>query len=174
MIYQASPLPLSNGSEDKDIFFMQQALSEACKAGEADEVPVGAIIVHHDQIITSAHNEPRKRQDPTAHAEILVLQQAAQILNNYRLINCTLYVTLEPCCMCAGALVHARINRVVYGAYDKKRGCVSSKLHLLDQPFHNHTVNYQGGVCEQEALDLLQNFFKDKRLHHSQKDGNLF
>ncbi|HXW60609.1 MAG TPA: tRNA adenosine(34) deaminase TadA, partial [Myxococcota bacterium] len=135
----------------------------AALAAKQNEVPVGAILVKEGTVIASAHNAPIGHTDPSAHAEILVLRQGAQILGNYRLTGCTLYATLEPCCMCAGAMIHARIERLVYAAFDQKTGCVTSRLTLLDQPFLNHRITHLGGIEEAASLALLQNFFQARR-----------
>lgn len=148
---------------NEDVAFMQEALLAAEKAARSDEVPVGAVLVRENRIIAIAHNEPISQHDPSAHAEVMVLRKSANILNNYRLPGCTLYVTLEPCCMCVGAIVQARISRLVYGAYDHKAGCVSSQLQLLDQPFFNHRVEHIGGLLEEASLMQLRHFFKARR-----------
>ena len=121
--------------------FMQQALDQAKAAEQAGEVPIGAVLVYQDKVIAAAHNQPITHQDPTAHAEILVLRNAAKFLNNYRLVDTILYVTLEPCAMCAAAMVHARVKHLVYGASDTKAGAVESVMRLLDQPHFNHQVS---------------------------------
>ena len=148
---------------EQDVYFMQQALKAAECAALQNEVPVGAVLVQNDTIIATAHNAPISQCDPTAHAEILAIRQGAQLLNNYRLIDCTLYVTLEPCCMCIGAIIHARIARLFYAAFDQKSGCVSSHLQLLDQPFLNHRVKHIGGIEEKASCTLLRNFFTARR-----------
>ena len=143
--------------------WMQRALGLA-KQGEATgEVPVGAMLVKDNQLIAEDYNQPITRCDPTAHAEILVLRAAAKILNNYRLLNTTLYVTLEPCAMCAMAIIHARVQRVVFGAYDPKTGAAGSKLSILGTDALNHKVEVIGGVLEQEAGNLLKQFFSARR-----------
>jgi len=142
---------------------MQEALNAATLAAERNEVPIGAVLVQGDQIIAKTHNAPISMKDPSAHAEIIALRQAAQKLDNYRLSNCSLYVTLEPCCMCVGAIIHARIARLVYAAFDQKMGCVSSQLQLLDQPFFNHRIEHAGGLHEESAVMLLRHFFATKR-----------
>ncbi len=142
---------------------MRLALAQAQQAAAMDEVPVGAVLVHDQQVIAEAHNQVITQHRPTAHAEILVLEQAGQILNNYRLVDCELYVTLEPCTMCAGALVHARIKRLVFGAYDHKTGVVESVGRCFEQPHHNHRVAWQGGVLQAECSHMLSAFFAHKR-----------
>jgi len=148
----------------KDEAYMQQALLLARRAESAGEVPVGALLVRDDQVIGEGWNCPIGRHDPTAHAEIMALRDAATRQCNYRLLDTTLYVTLEPCPMCAGAIVHARIARVVFGAPDPKGGAAGSVFDLLpsDQRF-NHQVTVTGGVMECECGDLLRNFFRARR-----------
>lgn len=146
-----------------DICFMRHALSLAKHAAANNEVPVGAVLVHNNEIIAQAGNAPISRNDPCAHAEILALRQGAESIKNYRLVNTTLYVTLEPCMMCAGAMVHARIGRLVYGASDLKTGVIHSRMQFLDQSFLNHRISYQGGVLGDECGSLLSEFFKSRR-----------
>ena len=146
-----------------DLHYMHQALELAQKAQAENEVPVGAILVANNEIIASAWNQPIKHCDPTAHAEILALRQAAQAVKNYRLIDTTLYVTLEPCIMCAGAIIHARVGRIVFGAFDPKAGAVSSVFNILDQEKLNHRVEYEGGVLADECGQILKDFFQAKR-----------
>lgn len=143
---------------------MQQALLLAERAESQGEVPVGAVVVLDNQIVGEGWNQPIGRQDPTAHAEIVALRDAAARLGNYRLPDSTLYVTLEPCPMCAGAIVHARVARVVYGANDPKGGAAGSLFDLLptDDRF-NHAVTVKGGVLQQRATELLKAFFRRKR-----------
>jgi tRNA(adenine34) deaminase len=145
-----------------DLEGMQYALSLAHQAAAENEVPVGAIVVLEKEIIGQGYNQSLKKNDPTAHAEIIALRQAAKKLGNYRLLNTTLYVSLEPCHMCAGSLIHARVNRLVFGAYDQKAGAVQSTLCLYDLP-HNHQVRWQGGVLAHECTEVLQNFFRARR-----------
>jgi len=128
-----------------------------------DEVPVGAVLVQDDQLIASAHNQPIINHDPTAHAEIQLLRKAGQVLNNYRLPNTTLYVTLEPCTMCLGAMIHARVSKIVFGAYDEKTGVCGSCQDLSTSECFNHTIDTQGGVLADECKNLLQQFFKNRR-----------
>jgi tRNA(adenine34) deaminase len=143
--------------------FMQLAILEAQKAVKADEVPIGAVLVYGHEVIARAHNEPRLLNDPTAHAEMLVLREGAKALKNYRLNDCVMYVTLEPCPMCLGAMLYARISHLYFGAYDKKLGAVQSVYQLLDAPQINHTIHAQGGLCEHACKEILQDFFKNKR-----------
>jgi tRNA(adenine34) deaminase len=146
-----------------DVHFMQQALAEARRAEAEGEVPVGAVVAREGEVIAAAHNRPIGLNDPTAHAEILALRAAAGKLGNYRLTDCDLYVTLEPCAMCVGALAHARIRRLVYGAADPKAGAVVSCLRLLDSPHWNHRVEVAAGLLADEAAALLKDFFSSRR-----------
>ncbi len=147
-----------------DEYFMRLALRQAQLAANADEVPVGAVLVCQGEVVAQAHNQTIGQHNPTAHAEVLVLQQAGQILGNYRLVDCELYVTLEPCGMCAVACVHARIKRLVYGASDLKTGAIDSVEQALIKPHHNHSVDSQSGVLKAECGQILSDFFKQKRL----------
>lgn len=142
---------------------MQQALQLADTAANCGEVPVGSLVVMQDQVLGSAYNQPISTRDPTAHAEILALRAAAVTLNNYRLLDTTLYVTLEPCAMCCGAMVHARIKRLVFGAFDKKTGAVTSVIKLLDEPYLNHRITHQGGILAEACAQRLSSFFKQRR-----------
>ena len=144
--------------------FMQKALQLAKQAQANGEVPVGAVLTLHDEVIAEAYNQPIHLNDPTAHAEILVMRQAAEKLNNYRLNETTLYVTLEPCSMCAGAMVHARVKRLVYAVPDWRVGAAGSVLDIVDHPALNHRLTCQSGLCNKEAKTLLQDFFKANRL----------
>lgn len=148
---------------EQDKIFMREAISLAKQAQAIGEVPVGALIVHEGLVIASAYNQSISTNDPTAHAEILALRQAGDYLNNYRLLNTTLYVTLEPCAMCAMALVHARVSRVVFGAYDYKTGAGGSVYQLLDDEKMNHQLEFCSGVLEVECATLLSDFFKMRR-----------
>ncbi|GAA4819211.1 tRNA-specific adenosine deaminase [Marinicella pacifica] len=151
-------------SAQQDEDFMLLALQQAKLAAELGEVPVGAVVVYENSIIARAHNQQITTQNPTAHAEVLVLEQAAQVVENYRLPGCTLYVTLEPCLMCVGAMVHARIERLVYGAADPKTGMAGTVDNLFEQPYHNHRISYDGGIMAEKCGQLLQDFFKARRL----------
>ena len=142
---------------------MRVALAEARAGLAAGEVPVGAVVVHDGRIVGRGHNAPVGSHDPTAHAELRALQQAAQALGNYRLDGCELFVTLEPCAMCSGAMMHARLGRVVYAAADPKTGAAGSVLDLFAQPRLNHQTQVQGGVLAQECGALLSEFFKKLR-----------
>jgi tRNA(adenine34) deaminase len=143
--------------------FMQQALEQAGLAALAGEVPVGAVIVRNGEVVARAFNQPITKHDPSAHAEMLVLRQAALSEENYRLPGTTLYVTLEPCTMCAGAMLHARVDRIVYGAADLKTGAAGSVLDVFSSKQINHQTVVEGGVMAQECGQLLRNFFKERR-----------
>lgn len=143
--------------------FMAQALAQARRASKAGEVPVGAVLVRHGEVIGTGHNSPISGHDPTAHAEIMAMREAAARLGNYRLDECELFVTLEPCAMCAGAMLHARLQRVVFGAADPKTGAAGSVLNLFANTQLNHQTQVQGGVLADECGALLQEFFQDKR-----------
>lgn len=142
---------------------MEEALREAQRALALGEVPVGAVVVRADRVIGRGCNRPISTNDPTAHAEILALREAAQAVDNYRLLDCDLYVTVEPCAMCAGAITHARIRRLIYGAEDPKAGAVHSVLQVLNHPKLNHQVEVTSGVLAGRSMDLLQAFFRERR-----------
>ena len=148
---------------DVDIAWMREAISLARKAGAIGEVPVGAILVVGEKAVSRAHNCTINHTDPTAHAEILVLRDAAKILGNYRMVDATLYVTLEPCAMCAGAIVQARLKRVVFGAKDSRGGAVVSGVDVLQNPLLNHRAEFLGGVEEGQCSQLLKDFFQSRR-----------
>ncbi|MCY4265544.1 MAG: tRNA adenosine(34) deaminase TadA [Gammaproteobacteria bacterium] len=143
--------------------WMSLALEQAELAAAADEVPVGAVLVRQGKLLASAHNSNVSMQDPTAHAEILVLRQGAKIMNNHRLPGTTLYVTIEPCTMCVGAMIHARIDKLVFGAREPKAGAVVSHLHLMPSPLFNHDIIVMGGVMSGKCKELMQAFFRRKR-----------
>ena len=143
---------------------MRAALAEALKAREAGEVPVGAVVVLNDAIIGAGFNQPISSHDPTAHAEIIALRAAARAAGNYRLTGATLYVTVEPCLMCVGAMVHARIGQVVYGAREPKAGAIQSMTRAHELPGLNHRLQALGGILEDESRALLQDFFQQKRV----------
>ena len=149
--------------------FMQLALVQAAQAAQAGEVPVGAVVVLDGQVIATGRNSPIEGHDPTAHAEIIALRAAAQTLGNYRLVGCELYVTLEPCAMCSGAMLHARLKRVVFGAPDAKTGAAGSVINLFYQPQLNHQTALQGGVLADSAAALLKEFFSQRRLEKRSK-----
>ena len=144
--------------------YMEEALKEAQAAYAADEVPIGAVIVRGDTIIGRGHNRREADQDPTLHAEIIAIRQAASFINHWRLTDCTLYVTIEPCPMCAGAILQARIPVIVYGARDPKAGCVHSLYQLLQDTRFNHTAQGIEGILETQCADIMKRFFKEKRL----------
>jgi tRNA(adenine34) deaminase len=148
----------------EDKVWMQEALVLARKAEEEGEVPVGAVLVQDNKILGQGWNRPVASHDPSAHAEIQAIRHAGSLVGNYRLPGSTLYVTLEPCTMCAGAIIHARIKRLVFGAYDPRTGAIESVAQILDQSHHNHKTEYQGGVMESECSQLLKAFFAAKRL----------
>jgi len=143
--------------------FMREALRLAGEAAMAGEVPVGAVVVAEGRIVGRGFNQPISSQDPTAHAEIVALRAAARELRNYRLGDCELFVTIEPCAMCAGAIMHARISRLIYGAPDPKTGACGSVLNLFGEARLNHHTRTQGGLLARDAVQLLQSFFEGKR-----------
>ena len=143
---------------------MQEALKEAKKAFERDEVPVGAIIVYEKKIIARAHNQILTLKDPTAHAEMIAITQAADYLKNERLINCSLYVTIEPCTMCAGACILARVKNIIYGAHDPKSGACGSAIDIANNKKLNHRIKIQSGILQEDCASLLKEFFKKKRM----------
>lgn len=142
---------------------MQLALEQARLAADAGEVPVGAVLVQDGELVAQAGNAPICSHDPTAHAEVRVLREAAQRLNNYRLPGTTLYVTLEPCPMCAGAMIHARVERLVYAASDPRTGAAGSVFELLQDERHNHCVSVEGGLLAEDSAELLRSFFRARR-----------
>ncbi len=146
-----------------DELWMEEALREAQRALALGEVPVGAVVVRAGRVIGRGCNRPISANDPTAHAEILALREAAQAVDNYRLLDCDLYVTVEPCAMCAGAITHARIRRLIYGAEDPKAGAVHSVLQVLNHRQLNHLVEVTSGVLSGRCMDLLQTFFRERR-----------
>jgi len=146
-----------------DIFWMQHALELAKRAESEGEVPVGAIVVHDEKVIGEGWNSPINDNDPTAHAEIMALRSAAKKINNYRLLDTTLYVTLEPCIMCTGAITHSRVKRVVYGATDPKAGAAESAFEILGTDCLNHQVDVERGVLAKECGQILTDFFRQKR-----------
>lgn len=150
-------------SAEIDQQWMRHAIRLAQRAEQQGEVPVGAVIVQDNRCIAEGWNQPILLHDPSAHAEVLAVRQAAQLLQNYRLIDTTIYVTLEPCVMCMGLLSHARLRRLVFGAYDPKRGAVCNALQLADAAFLNHRIAWTGGVLEKECSALLLDFFKARR-----------
>jgi tRNA(adenine34) deaminase len=155
-----------------DDFFMGDALRQAAKANEAGEVPVGAVIVREGRIIARAFNQVELLKDATAHAEMLALTQAEEIVGDWRLTDCVLYVTKEPCPMCAGAIVHTRVSRVVFGASDPKSGAAGSAMNLLHCPALNHRCEITGGVRAMECRALLQKFFARRRISQKTETKN--
>ncbi len=146
-----------------DIDTMRAALAEARMAGDAGEVPIGAVVVREGAIIARGQNRVLRDVDPTAHAEIVAMRSAAAVLGNHRLPGCTLYVTLEPCAMCAGAMIHARLDRLVFAAADPKAGAAGSVLSVLNHPQLNHQMQIEQGILADEAADLLRRFFRERR-----------
>ena len=146
-----------------DLDFMQAALTEARLAAGAGEVPIGAVAVHSGEIIARGQNRVLRDNDPTAHAEIVALRAAAAALGNYRLNGCTIYVTLEPCAMCAGAMIHARLARLVFSAADPKAGAAGSVLSVLNHPKLNHQMQVEQGTLADESAELLRSFFRERR-----------
>jgi tRNA(adenine34) deaminase len=147
----------------RDDYFMRLAIREAERALEHDDVPVGAVIVHGGEVIGAGHNERELREDPSAHAEMIAIREAARALGSWRLLDTVLYVTLEPCAMCAGAIVLGRIPRVVYGTVDPKAGAAGSVLDVLGEPRLNHRPDVAGGLLAAECAALLQAFFRSRR-----------
>jgi tRNA(adenine34) deaminase len=158
-VTEMSALPATGGDE----VFMRQAIDQAHNAWAMGEVPVGAVVVLDGKVVATGFNQPIANHDPTAHAEIQALRAAAELLGNYRLPGCRLYVTLEPCAMCAGAMQHARIERLVYGAADPKTGACGSVIDLFAQPKLNHHTEVRGGVLAEECARLLSDFFSERR-----------
>jgi tRNA(adenine34) deaminase len=149
--------------EDVDELYMREALSQARRGFREGEVPVGAVIVRGGEVIARAHNRPIRLSDPSAHAEVLALRRAGHRLGNYRLSGCTLYVTIEPCAMCVGAIVQARVQRLVVGAVDPKAGACGSVLPVLNSEKLNHKVVFESGVLRSECAAILQQFFRERR-----------
>ena len=148
----------------EDIKWMKEALKLAKQGAEREEVPVGAVLVYNQQIIGQGFNEPIGRCDATAHAEIVALREACTRLKNYRLpLKTTLYVTLEPCTMCVGAMIHARVDRLVYAAHEPRAGMVGSQMNLAEQPFYNHQMQVDAGLCREHSSQMLKDFFRQRR-----------
>ncbi len=158
-------MPGNNGEQHvfNDEYWMALAIEEARQAELIDEVPVGAIIVYNDKIIGRGYNQLINKNDATAHAEILAIRSAGQAIKNYRLVTSKLYVTLEPCMMCVGAMVHARIDSIIFGAYDHKTGMAGTKEDCFNKPYHNHKIKIKGGILELDCARLLKDFFRKKR-----------
>jgi tRNA(adenine34) deaminase len=171
--------PIEFNQQQQDEFWIEYTQQLAAKAEETGEVPVGAVIVVNNELVAEGWNQSIQNNDPTAHAEIMALKKAGEVLGNYRLVNCTLYVSLEPCPMCAGAMVHARVKRVVYGAFDAKTGAAGSVFNLVNSPQLNHQLNSTGGVRQVQCGEQISAFFKKrrqahklkKRLHHSSNNS---
>ena len=144
-------------------YWMEKALELAHKAEAVGEVPVGAILVKDNQLIAEGWNQPITSNDATSHAEIMAMREAGKILNNYRLIGTTMYVTLEPCSMCVGAMIHARVGKVVFGAAEPRTGALGGAFNLLEANEHNHLFDVESGVMAEESRDLLQRFFQSRR-----------
>ncbi len=147
----------------RDEYFMRMALREAIRALDHNDVPVGAVVVHEGEVIGSGHNERELRADPTAHAEIIALREAARALSSWRVLDSVMYVTLEPCAMCAGAIVLGRLPRVVFGAWDQKAGAAGSVLDVLGDPHLNHRPAVEGGLLAEESGEALRAFFAGRR-----------
>ena len=154
--------------DDADQMFMQAALQQAQNARLVGEVPVGAVVVRSGEIVGTGFNQPIGSHDPTSHAEIIALRHAGQQTGNYRLPDCELYVTLEPCAMCVGAMLHARLKRVVFGAFDRKTGAAGSIVNLFGETALNHHTETLGGVMARESVQLLREFFEERRLRRAQ------
>ena len=159
---EMNQLAAADGSGD-DEYWMQKALAMAKQAGQQGEVPVGAIVVMDGQCVAESFNQPIARCDATAHAEIIALRTACSAVANYRLTGATLYVTIEPCTMCFGAMLHARIKRLVYGAAEPRAGVLSSQLQLAGRDFYNHKIDFSSGVLADECGQLMADFFKQRR-----------
>ena len=157
------------GEKETDAYWMREALRAALEANERGEVPVGTCIVGGEGVLAIAGNRTRTDQDPTAHAEIVALRQAARKLGNYRLIDAVAYSTIEPCAMCAGALIQARVKRLVYGARDERAGAVESRFRICDTDFLNHRIEVTAGVLEDECRAVMQAFFRKRRGEVRQK-----
>ncbi|MCL1971973.1 MAG: tRNA adenosine(34) deaminase TadA [Endomicrobia bacterium] len=154
---------MNNEQLKKNIYFMKEALKQAKKAQDIGEVPVGAVIVKDNKIIAKGFNRCIIDKDPTAHAEIVALRKASKKLENYRLNGCSIYVIIEPCTMCAGALVNARIKEIFFGAYDKKAGACSSVFKITNNKKLNHRIEFKSGILKDECADIIRKFFEKKR-----------
>lgn len=160
---QGMPDGAIKAPDDQDRFWMTEALALANRAGAEGEVPIGAVIVSDGEIVGRGWNRNITLNDPSAHAEIMAMRDAGKVLGNHRLPGCSLYVTLEPCPMCAGAMVHARLARIVYGANDPKTGAAGGVFDLLGHPAHNHRLEVSGGCLADECSNLLRDFFRERR-----------
>ncbi len=155
--------PANLNAEEVDLFWMQHALMLAKKAEQEGEVPVGAVIIENNELIAEGWNKTIQLNDPTAHAEIIALRKAGQVKKNYRLVNLIMYVTLEPCPMCAGALVHARIKKIIIATNDPRTGCAGSLMNLIQNEKLNHQLDLEKGILQQESSELIRQFFRRKR-----------
>lgn len=164
-------MDISQEQKELDVFWMQHALELAHRAESEGEVPVGAVVVYDEQVIGEGWNRPIIDNDPTAHAEIMALRAAAKKINNYRLLDTTLYVTLEPCIMCTGAIIHARVKRVVYGALDPKAGASESAFSILGTDCLNHKVEVENGILAEECGQILTEFFRTRRKEKKRGKG---
>ena len=164
-----SLLPDKMKGQENDAVYMRLALEQAQQAWAAGEVPVGAVVIRQGQLIAAGFNQPVSQHDPSAHAEIVALRAAAEKLGNYRLPDCELFVTLEPCLMCAGAMLHARLARVIFGAADIKTGVCGSVMNVFSQAQLNHQTRVSGGVLEEECAAVLQSFFASRRQAKKQR-----
>jgi tRNA(adenine34) deaminase len=162
-VAETAAISMSERFFPRDDYFMRLALREAERALEHDDVPIGAVVVRGGEVVAAGHNERELRQDPSAHAEIIALREAARLAGSWRVLDAVLYVTLEPCAMCAGAVVLARVPRVVYGASDPKAGACGSVVDILDEPRLNHRPEVAGGLLADECGALLSDFFASKR-----------
>ena len=147
-----------------DSDFMTRALELAQQAADRGEVPVGAVVVENGEIVGEGYNRPITSYDPTAHAEIVAMRDAAKNLSNYRLTGCDLYVTIEPCTMCVGAMVHARVRKVIFGALEPRAGALTSQLQLMEHDLFNHSILWEGGILADQCATVLRDFFRQKRL----------
>ncbi len=155
----------------KDEKYMKEAIKQAKKAAAVGDVPIGCVIVYEDKIIAKGYNKRNAKKTTLAHAELLAIEKASKVINDWRLEECTMYITLEPCQMCAGAIVQARIPRVVVGAMNKKAGCAGSIINLFQIPAFNHQVEFEKGVLEEECSALLSDFFKELRSEKKKNDA---
>jgi len=154
---------MDDGPFHADEVWMRDAIAEAQRALAHDDVPIGAVVVHSGRVIGRGHNERELLQDPTAHAEVIALREAAIALGSWRVLDSTLYVTLEPCAMCAGAMIHARLDRLVYAAADPKAGACGSVLQVLNHPQLNHQMQVEQGIAAEDSAELLRSFFRERR-----------
>ncbi len=156
--------------EERNLYFMQLAMKEAKKAFEKDEVPIGCVIVHKGKVVAKAHNLVEKRKNATEHAELICIEKASKKLNDFRLNECFLYTTLEPCLMCTGAILLSRIKKIIYAAKDIRHGALVSVFHVFENKHPIHTPQFEQGPLEKESADLLKTFFKMKRAQHGKKN----